>query len=167
MRQLLTIFGFSLRRGLRKQSFWLSNVIMMVLILILCLIPFLQNLRGQGSGEGSRPESVTAEDLMEAERQAVNRVGTCYYIDELGQIPEGIAAQAEQSCRNVAAILEETGLTMEHVIKTTCFLADIADFAAFNEVYAKYFVSCPARSCVAVKDIPKGCLCEIEAIAAK
>ena len=92
MRQLLTIFGFSLRRGLRKQSFWLSNVIMMVLILILCLIPFLQNLRGQGSGEGSRPESVTAEDLMEAERQAVNRVGTCYYIDELGQIPEGISA---------------------------------------------------------------------------
>ncbi len=84
-----------------------------------------------------------------------------------GQIPEGIAAQAEQSCRNVAAILEEAGLTMEHVIKTTCFLADIADFAAFNEVYAKYFVSCPARSCVAVKDIPKGCLCEIEAIAAK
>ena len=84
-----------------------------------------------------------------------------------GQIPEGIAAQAEQSCRNVAAILEEAGLTMEHVIKTTCFLADIADFAAFNEVYAKYFVSCPARSCIAVKDIPKGCLCEIEAIAAK
>ena len=84
-----------------------------------------------------------------------------------GQIPEGIAAQAEQSCRNVAAILEAAGLTMEHVIKTTCFLADIADFAAFNEVYAKYFVSCPARSCVAVKDIPKGCLCEIEAIAAK
>ncbi|MBQ4186399.1 MAG: ABC transporter permease [Firmicutes bacterium] len=92
MRQLLTIFGFSLRRGLRKQSFWLSNVIMMVLILILCLIPFLQNLRGQGSGEGSRPGSVTAEDFMEAERQAVNRVGTCYYIDELGQIPEGISA---------------------------------------------------------------------------
>ena len=84
-----------------------------------------------------------------------------------GQIPEGIAAQAEQSCRNVAAILEAAGLTMEHVIKTTCFLADIADFAAFNEVYAKYFVSCPARSCIAVKDIPKGCLCEIEAIAAK
>ena len=84
-----------------------------------------------------------------------------------GQIPEGIAAQAEQSCRTVAAILEAAGLTMEHVIKTTCFLADIADFAAFNEVYAKYFVSCPARSCVAVKDIPKGCLCEIEAIAAK
>ena len=84
-----------------------------------------------------------------------------------GAIPEGIAAQTEQACRNVAAIMAAAGVTMEHVFKTTCFLADIADFAAFNEVYAKFFTSKPARSCVAVKDLPKGVLCEIEAIAAK
>lgn len=82
-----------------------------------------------------------------------------------GQIPEGIAAQADQSCRNVGAILEATGSGFDKVLKTTCFLADMADFAAFNEVYAKYFVSKPARSCVAVKSLPKGVLCEIEAIA--
>ena len=84
-----------------------------------------------------------------------------------GEIPEGIAAQTEQSCKNVAAIMEAAGVGMENVVKTTCFLADIADFAAFNEVYAKYFTSKPARSCVAVKALPKGVLCEIEAIAAK
>ena len=84
-----------------------------------------------------------------------------------GEIPEGIAAQAEQSCQNVAAILEAAGVTLEHVVKTTCFLAEMGDFAAFNEVYARYFVSKPARSCVAVKDLPKGVLCEIEALAVK
>ena len=84
-----------------------------------------------------------------------------------GEVPEGIAAQTEQSCKNVAALMEAAGVTMDNVVKTTCFLADIADFAAFNEVYAKYFTSKPARSCVAVKDLPKGVLCEIEAIAAK
>ena len=82
-----------------------------------------------------------------------------------GTIPEGIAAQTEQSCKNVGAILEAAGVGYDKVTKTTCFLADIADFAAFNEVYAKYFTSKPARSCVAVKDLPKGVLCEIEAIA--
>ena len=84
-----------------------------------------------------------------------------------GQIPEGIAAQADQSCRNVGAILEAAGSGFDNVIKTTCFLADMGDFAAFNEVYAKYFVSKPARSCIAVKALPKGVLCEIEAIAAE
>ena len=84
-----------------------------------------------------------------------------------GVVPEGIAAQAEQSCKNVGAILEAAGVTLNDVFKTTCFLADMGDFAAFNEVYAKYFTSKPARSCVAVKDLPKGVLCEIEAIAAK
>ena len=82
-----------------------------------------------------------------------------------GTVPAGIAAQTEQSCRNVGAILEAAGVGYDKVIKTTCFLADIADFAAFNEVYAKYFTSKPARSCVAVKDLPKGVLCEVEAIA--
>ena len=84
-----------------------------------------------------------------------------------GAIPEGIAAQAEQSCKNVSAILEAAGTSLEQVFKTTCFLADMGDFAAFNEVYARYFTTKPARSCVAVKDLPKGVLCEIEAIAAK
>ena len=84
-----------------------------------------------------------------------------------GTTPEGIAAQAEQSCRNVAAILAAAGTGMEKVFKTTCFLADMGDFAAFNEVYARYFTSKPARSCVAVKTLPKNVLCEIEAIAVK
>ncbi len=88
-------------------------------------------------------------------------------IPETGEIPEGIAAQAEQSCKNVSAILEAAGTGLEKVVKTTCFLADMGDFAAFNEVYAKYFTSRPARSCVAVRDLPKGVLCEIEAIAEK
>ena len=84
-----------------------------------------------------------------------------------GQVSEGIAAQAEQSCKNVGAILESAGSGFDKVFKTTCFLADMADFAAFNEVYARYFTSKPARSCVAVRELPKGVLCEIEAIAVK
>ena len=84
-----------------------------------------------------------------------------------GEVPEGIAAQAEQSCKNVGAILEAAGTGFDKVFKTTCFLADMADFAALNEVYAKYFTSKPARSCVAVRDLPKGVLREIEAIAVK
>ena len=84
-----------------------------------------------------------------------------------GSVPEGIAAQAEQSCKNVCAVLAAAGAGFENVFKTTCFLADMGDFAAFNEVYARYFISKPARSCVAVKTLPKGVLCEIEAIAAK
>lgn len=82
-----------------------------------------------------------------------------------GAVPEGIAAQTEQSCRNVGAILEAAGSGFDRVVKTTCFLADMGDFAAFNEVYARYFSGKPARSCVAVKALPKGVLCEIEAIA--
>ena len=84
---------------------------------------------------------------------------------ETGNVPEGIAAQAERSCMNVGAVLEAAGSGFDRVFKTTCFLADMGDFAAFNAVYAKYFVSKPARSCVAVKSLPKGVLCEIEAIA--
>ena len=82
-----------------------------------------------------------------------------------GEIPVGIAAQAEQSCRNIGALLEAAGTSFEKVYKTTCFLADMGDFAAFNEVYARFFTSKPARSCVAVKTLPKNVLCEIEAIA--
>lgn len=82
-----------------------------------------------------------------------------------GLIPQGIQAQAEQSCKNVAAILAAAGTGMDKVFKTTCFLQDMGDFASFNEVYARHFPSNPARSCVAVKTLPKGVLCEIEAIA--
>lgn len=84
---------------------------------------------------------------------------------ENGLVPEGIELQAEQSCKNVGAILKEAGTEFEKVFKTTCFLADMNDFSKFNEVYAKYFTSKPARSCVAVKELPKGVLCEIEVIA--
>jgi 2-iminobutanoate/2-iminopropanoate deaminase len=76
-----------------------------------------------------------------------------------------ITEQAEQSMKNVGAILNEAGATYDNVVKTTCFLAEIADFAAFNEVYARYFTEKPARSCVAVKDLPKGVLCEVEVVA--
>lgn len=76
-----------------------------------------------------------------------------------------IEEQAEQSCKNIKAILEANGLGFEDVIKTTCFLADMGDFAAFNGVYGTYFTGKPARSCVAVKELPKQVLCEIEIIA--
>ena len=76
-----------------------------------------------------------------------------------------IEEQAEQSCKNVGAVLAAGGSGFDKVVKTTCFLADMGDFAAFNEVYAKYFTGKPARSCVAVKQLPKNVLCEIEAIA--
>ena len=78
-----------------------------------------------------------------------------------------VDAQAEQCCQNVQAILEANGMGFENVVKTTCFLADMADFAAFNAVYEKHFVSKPARSCVAVRELPKKLLCEIEVIAVK
>ena len=77
-----------------------------------------------------------------------------------------IEEQAEQACKNVGAILAANGLGYEDVVKTTCFLADMADFAAFNGVYGKYFTGKPARSCVAVKELPKKVLCEIEIVAA-
>lgn len=76
-----------------------------------------------------------------------------------------ITAQAEQVCKNLGALLEAAGTSYDKVVKTTCFLADMNDFAAFNGVYAKYFTGCPARSCVAVKTLPKNVLCEIELIA--
>ena len=92
-----------------------------------------------------------------------------------GQIPinpasgeveaSGIEAQAEQVMKNLAAVLEAAGSSLENVIKTTCFLADMADFAAFNEIYGKYFNGKPARSCVAAKTLPKNVLVEVEAIA--
>lgn len=92
-----------------------------------------------------------------------------------GQIPvdpatgelagDTIEAQAEQVMKNLGAVLEEAGTGFEKTVKTTCFLADMGDFAVFNEIYAKYFVNKPARSCVAVKTLPKNVLCEVEVIA--
>ena len=82
-----------------------------------------------------------------------------------GEMPEDIKAQAEMSLLNVKAVLEAAGSSLDKVVKTTCFLADMNDFAQFNAVYAKYFLNKPARSCVAVKTLPKNVLCEIEAIA--
>ena len=92
-----------------------------------------------------------------------------------GQIPinpatgniegEDITGQAELVMKNVGSLLAEAGTCYENVVKTTCFLADMGDFAAFNEVYAKYFTGKPARSCVAVKTLPKNVLCEVEVIA--
>ena len=78
-----------------------------------------------------------------------------------------IQEQAERCCHNIKGILDAAGLTFADVVKTTCFLADMGDFAAFNEVYGRYFTGKPARSCVAVKELPKKLLCEIEIIAAQ
>lgn len=83
-----------------------------------------------------------------------------------GKLAEGdITAQAEQSVKNVGEILKAAGASYTDVVKTTCFLADMNDFAAFNAVYEKYFTGKPARSCVAVKALPKGALCEVEVVA--
>ena len=104
--------------------------------------------------------------------QAIEANGVLYCSGQIAINPaEGkivaktIEEQAEQCCRNVEAVLKEAGTDMSHVVKTTCFLAEIADFKAFNEVYAKHFISKPARSCVAVKDLPAGALCEVEVTA--
>lgn len=104
-------------------------------------------------------------------------VGFDRFLFTSGQIPldpetgavvgDDIASQAEQVMKNISAILEANEIGFEKVIKTTCFIADMKDFGKFNEVYARYFVSNPARSCVAVKGLPKGVLCEVEVIACK
>ncbi|WP_295714105.1 Rid family detoxifying hydrolase [uncultured Mitsuokella sp.] len=104
--------------------------------------------------------------------QAIEAGGVLYCSGQIAINPaEGkivattIEEQAEQCCKNVEVVLKEAGTDMNHVVKTTCFLAEIADFKAFNEVYAKHFISKPARSCVAVKDLPAGALCEVEVTA--
>lgn len=106
--------------------------------------------------------------------QAIEANGMLYLSGQIAINPEvgkivadDIEGQAEQCCRNVEAVLEAAGLDMSAVVKTTCFLADIADFQKFNAVYAKHFISKTARSCVAAKALPAGALCEIEALAVK
>lgn len=104
--------------------------------------------------------------------QAVKANGLLFTSGQIAINPETNAVEAvtieeqtEQVCKNLKAVVEAAGSDMTKVVKTVCFLADINDFAKFNEVYGRYFVSKPARSCVAVKDLPKGVLCEVELIA--
>lgn len=106
--------------------------------------------------------------------QAIVVNGTLYASGQIAIDPEtqkmvegDIVAQTERICKNVEAVLSAAGLGFENVVKTTCFLADMADFVTFNRIYEKYFVSKPARSCVAVKQLPKNALAEIEVIAVK
>ena len=106
--------------------------------------------------------------------QAIEVNGVMYLSGQIAIEPNAgrivvadIEGQAEQCCKNIEAILHSCYMNMKAVVKTTCYLSDIADFNKFNAVYEKYFVSKPARSCVAVKDLPAGALCEIEAIAVK
>ncbi len=104
--------------------------------------------------------------------QAIKTGGFVFTSGQIAINPEtntviegGIAEQAEQVCKNLCEVLKEAGSSIDKAVKTTCFLADMADFAAFNEVYGKYFTSKPARSCVAAKTLPKNVLCEVEVIA--
>lgn len=108
---------------------------------------------------GPYSQAIALDDILFAS-------GQIPIIPATGEIAEGdITVQAEQVMKNIGAILEEAGTTYEKVVKTTCFLADMNDFAAFNAVYANYFTGKPARSCVAVKTLPKNVLCEVEVIA--
>ena len=104
--------------------------------------------------------------------QAISANGFLFTSGQIAIIPETgeidgstIEAQAERCCKNLGALLAENGIGFESVVKTVCFLADMNDFAAFNAVYGRYFTGKPARSCVAVKTLPKNVLCEIELIA--
>ena len=104
--------------------------------------------------------------------QAISTGSMVYTSGQLGINPatgelegEDITAQAEQVMKNLGAVLEEAGTSFDNIVKTTCFLADMADFAAFNAVYSKYITTAPARSCVAVKTLPKNALVEVEAVA--
>lgn len=113
-----------------------------------------------------------APDAIGPYSQAVVSGGMVYTSGQIAIDPksgkveaEGIAAQTEQVCRNLSAVLAEAGSSLENVVKTVCFLKDMSDFAAFNEVYGAFFTGKPARSCVAVRELPKGVLVEVEAIA--
>ena len=104
--------------------------------------------------------------------QAVVSSGLCFTSGQIALSPEtgeivgeDITTQTRQVLENLCAVLAAAGASPETVVKTTCYLADIADFAAFNAVYAEYFPGKPARSCVAVKDLPRGALVEVEAVA--
>ena len=104
--------------------------------------------------------------------QAITAGGFLYTSGQIPLVPEtgrieaeDIVGQTHQACKNLGAVLDEAGIGFANVVKTVCYLANMDDFAAFNEVYAQYFTGKPARSCVAVKSLPKGALCEIECVA--
>ena len=106
--------------------------------------------------------------------QAVMAGNTLYASGAIGIDPEtgkfageDVQSQCEQACKNVGEILKANGMTYDNVVKTTCYILDMAEFKDFNEVYAKYFTSKPARSCVAITALPAGALCEVEIIAVK
>ena len=108
---------------------------------------------------GPYSQGVVAGDFLFASGQIA-------IVPATGEIVEGgIVEQSEQVMKNVGAILEAAGVSYDAVVKTTCFLADMGDFATFNEIYGKYFTEKPARGCVAVKTLPKNVLCEVEVIA--
>ena len=113
-----------------------------------------------------------APDAIGPYTQAIKAGGFVFTSGQIAIVPESatveatdIKGQTAQVCKNLSAVLEAAGTSLENVVKTTCFLADMADFAAFNEVYGEYFVSKPARSCVAAKQLPKNVLVEIEVVA--
>lgn len=113
-----------------------------------------------------------APDAIGPYSQAVKANGLLFTSGQIAINPETntveaktIEEQTKQVCENLKAVVEAAGTTMDKVVKTVCFLADINDFGKFNEIYGTYFTSKPARSCVAVKDLPKGVLCEVEVIA--
>lgn len=113
-----------------------------------------------------------APDAIGPYSQAIKTGNLLFTSGQIAIVPEtsqveatDIEGQTEQVCKNLSALLEASGTSIEKVIKTTCFLADMNDFAAFNGIYGKYFTSKPARSCVAVKTLPKNVLVEVEVIA--
>ena len=119
-----------------------------------------------------RVNTAAAPSAIGPYSQAIVSGGLVFTSGQIALNPESgvlegadIAAQTHRVCQNLKAVLEAAGSSLERVVKTTCFLRDMADFAAFNEVYAQYFTEKPARSCVAAKDLPKGALVEIEAVA--
>ena len=123
---------------------------------------------------GPYSQAILVGDTLYASGQAKQAGGFVFLSGQIGIDPTAgkiitsdIAGQTEQVCKNIKAILKKAETPMDNVVKTTCFLRDMKDFAAFNEVYAKHFPGKPARSCFAVKDLPAGALCEIEVIAVK
>ena len=117
---------------------------------------------------GEAPAAIGPYSQAVAAGNFVFTSGQIPIVPETGELAAGgIAGQAEQAVRNVGAILKAAGSDFDRVVKTTCFLSDMKDFAAFNAVYAKYFTGKPARSCVAVRELPKGALVEVEAVAAR
>lgn len=122
--------------------------------------------------EAKKIYTKSAPDAIGPYSQAVTVGGFVFTSGQIALVPasgtveaETIEEQTEQVCQNLSEILKAAGSSLDKVVKTTCFLADMNDFAAFNDVYGKYFTSKPARSCVAVKQLPKNVLVEVEVIA--